>query len=285
MGEKTLSEMLCDALEEKGWNQNVLAKRSGISAGYISLLLNNKRKNIQEDKLMKLAVALQMDVTVLRKAAGLADDDEEPRPIVVGISGASCSGKTWLTRKIQGERPDIVSVLDLDGFYRDKEYVDTLEYKYDNPLAVDLEQALVALTTLKSGKPVTVPIYDYRTHKQTGTRTIPSMPIIVVEGLFIYLSGSWRKQIDIKLWMESDKEIRSIRRILRDTSDGRNRLLQDVVDQYIRDVVPGYGKFLHDSRRHADVTIVNDGMDGKATPLAVNMVLSYIERLPWLSRQ
>ncbi len=199
------------------------------------------------------------------------------RPIVIGISGASCSGKTWLANQIYRQQPDDSEIIDLDGYYRDLKEIAGLEHGHDNPESIDFDRALDDLVRLKSGQAVSLPVYCYETHRVKSFRSCASRPVILVEGLFVFAHPRLRDEIDLKIWMDTDEDLRLVRRIDRDTAR-RERTVDEIRERYERDVVPGYQKFIRPLREHADVIIGNDGRDTSAVPLIVELVLAYVNR-------
>lgn len=198
----------------------------------------------------------------------------QPRPVVIGISGASCSGKTWLAHHICSQRPDQSENLDLDGYYRDLEHVAQLEHGHDNPDSVDFDRALEDLLLLKNGQAADLPVYCYETHCVKSFRTCHPRAMIVIEGLFIFAHPKLRDEIDVKIWMETRDDLRLERRIDRDTSR-RERTIDEIQDRYARDVVPGYHKFIHPLRQYADVIVGNEGRNSDAVPLVVKLLWAY----------
>lgn len=200
------------------------------------------------------------------------------RPIVIGISGASCSGKTWLAKQIHQQKPDESALIDLDGYYRDLQEVAGLEHGHDNPDSIHFDRALDDLVRLKSGQAVNLPLYCYETHRVNGFRECQVRPIILLEGMFIFAHQRLREEIDIKIWMETNDELRLSRRIERDIAS-RDRTIDEIQERYARDVMPGYHKFIRPLREHADVIVSNNDQDANATPQIVKLVLAYVERV------
>lgn len=201
-----------------------------------------------------------------------------PRPVVVGISGASCSGKTWLANMIRDQQPEVCEIIDLDGYYRDVNEVQSLEHGHDNPASINFERVLEDLTRLKSGQAVRLPVYCYEQHATTGTRECQPRPILLLEGIFAFAHPALRDQIDIKIWIETETDLLFHRRVERDTVRGR-RSLDEIQSRYRRDVIPGFQKFIRPLREFADVIIGNDGRDQHSVPLIAKLVLAYVERL------
>jgi uridine kinase len=200
------------------------------------------------------------------------------RRTVIGISGASCSGKSWLAHKLKQARPASVVLFDLDSYYKDDQFVSTLEHKYDNPKAINFEDALVDLIKLKSGHEVTMPFYNYDAHRVEGEKLCKSGPLIVVEGIFALANRRLRKELDIKVWVDSGEDLRYERRMRRDTIE-RGRDVQDVLARYASDVKPGYQKYIRPLRIEADVIFENNGRDLLQRPMIVEMLLSYVDKI------
>lgn len=193
---------------------------------------------------------------------------------VIGISGASCSGKSWLAGKLRQRRPNDVTVFDLDSFYLVGSEVSDREYHYDNPKSMNFDEAIAALAVLKSGTEVRIPNYDFETGTVVGEHTCPPRPIIIVEGLFVFANTWLLKQLDLKVWISCDENIRFDRRIRRDTTE-RRKALQQVLDQYAEDVRPGYEKYIQPLRKEADVVLENNGRQVDAVPALVDLLLIY----------
>lgn len=197
------------------------------------------------------------------------------RPIVIGISGASCSGKSWLAGKIHQQRIHDSLIMDLDGYYRDLKDVEALEHGHDNPDSIDVERAVRDLQRLKAGQSCDLPVYCFENHRLKGVRHCPSTPIILIEGLFVFAHPQLRDEIDIKIWMEARQDLLLERRIDRDTVH-RERSVEEIRERYQRDVIPGFHKFIQPLRIHADVIVENDGRDAEAIPLMVKLILAFL---------
>jgi uridine kinase len=192
---------------------------------------------------------------------------------VIGISGASCSGKSWLARKLKEARPDAVTLFDLDSYYRAPDVVAALEYTHDNPAAINFDDAVADLLRLKNGQEIRMPFYNYETHRVDGTRTCAPAPIIVVEGMFVFASERLRKELGLKVWVDAGEDLRYERRMRRDTTE-RGRDVQDVRARYASCVTPGYQKYVAPLRRAADIVFENNGSDVTAHPLVIDLLLS-----------
>lgn len=179
-------------------------------------------------------------------------------PMVVGISGASGSGKSWLARQVALWAPDQVSVFDLDNYYRPADEVALLDCRYDNPAAIDFETALADFDALMSGRVITLPTYDYRSHAVIGQRYCEPKPLIVVEGIFVFADLRLRERMDWRVWVSAPEELLLERRLLRDRRE-RGRSEASVREQYEQEVLPGYRRYIEPLVMYADVVFANDG--------------------------
>lgn len=276
----------------KDWPQNelnALASREG-EAGKVILPIRHKITHEEVKKFSplladKINVSTEkglnfvaQEIAKVIRDKKLSGHFQEDHPVVVGISGASCSGKTWLARKFKQLSPESVCLFDLDGYYKDSHYVMTLEHKFDNPLAIDFDYALMSLSRLMSGHEIQVPIYNFETSKREGVRVCEPAPIILIEGVFAFANETLRKEIDIKVWIDAADDRRFERRLTRDTQE-RGRDLQKILDRYAEDVTPGYQKFVHPLREYADIIIQNNGRNSEFEPILLNMLLAYVERI------
>jgi len=207
-------------------------------------------------------------------------NENSTQRLVVGISGPSCSGKTWLAKKFTQIRPNSVSLFDLDSYYKNIEYVSQLEHKHDNPNAINFDDALCDLILLKNGNEVTIPTYNFETHKKYGDRVCKPAQLIIVEGLFIFANERLRREIDIKIWVDTGEGLRYQRRINRDTIE-RGRDFEEVLKRYDDDVLPGYQKFVLPLRSYADVIFENNGRDKDWHPLILDILLSYVDTISY----
>lgn len=197
------------------------------------------------------------------------------KSIVLGISGASCSGKTWLAAKFKQIYPSVVTVFDLDGYYKNIVHIRTLEHRHDNPQSVDFESAIADLVKLKAGQEVSLPIYDFETQSVVRHRSCSPAPIILVEGLFAFANERFRKELDIKIWIEANADRRLERRYWRDTRE-RGREPDEVFERYTKDVQPGFDKYVRPMQGLADAVFLNDGRNKDVQPLLVEMLVAYL---------
>lgn len=172
----------------------------------------------------------------------------------IGISGASCSGKSWLANKIRSISPNTVTILSMDSYYKNVEYINTLEYRHDNPEAIDYNQFLRDFSALRNGESVSLPIYDYERHKVVGHEQIQAHSLLVVEGLFVFYDVRIRKLYDLKIWTEAPNEILFARRMERDIRE-RGDTDTSARNRYYHDVVPAFDKFISELKANADIII------------------------------
>lgn len=196
------------------------------------------------------------------------------RPLILGVAGGSGSGKTTVVNQIiRGLDPVPVSVLHHDSYYRDRPELTPEErarINYDHPDS--LETALLAehLREILSGRAVEEPVYDFTTHSRTGeTRRIEPTPIVILDGILILAEPELRDLMDIKVYVETDSDLRFIRRLLRDTKE-RGRSVESVIRQYQDTVRPMHLQFVEPSRRNADIIVPF----GRENRVAISMLVA-----------
>jgi uridine kinase len=201
------------------------------------------------------------------------------RPLVVGIAGGTGSGKTTVAHKLAAAMPHGRCVtIEHDAYYRDQSHLtpdERAKTNYDHPES--LESSLLArhLSELRAGRGVDVPIYDFATHtRKHETRHVPAARVIIVEGILVFTEAALREQLDIKIFVDTDADIRLIRRIRRDLEQ-RGRTFQSVRDQYYATVRPMHIEHVEPSKRWADL-IVPEGGDNK---VALDVILGQLWRI------
>jgi uridine kinase len=183
--------------------------------------------------------------------------------MVIGISGGTGSGKTTVANKIVAEvGANNVVYLQQDSYYRNLGDM-PLEIKrhvnFDHPDALDNDLLINHLETLKAGESIDQPVYDYTTHSRTSaTRHIEPRPVIIIEGILVFYSPELRSMMDMKIFVDTDADIRFIRRLQRDIED-RGRSPKSVIDQYQTTVRPMHLQFVEPSKRYADIIIPEGG--------------------------
>jgi uridine kinase len=204
----------------------------------------------------------------------------DPREVVtLGVAGGSGSGKTTVARSIlDAVGRDRIAYIAHDSYYRDVEWESTEQqalYNFDHPDAVETDLLVEHLEALKAGQAVEVPVYDFVTHRRTAeTRRVEPSPVVLVEGILLFVSPPLRAQLDFKVFVDTESDLRLIRRIKRDLSE-RGRSLESVLDQYLRTVRPMQLEFAEPSMRWADV-IVPEGGENR---VAVDMVIARVREL------
>lgn len=199
--------------------------------------------------------------------------------MVLGVAGGSGSGKSTVAREIlAGIGTDRITFLAQDNYYRDVDWsqdADLLRHNFDHPDAIDIELFLEHLTELKAGRAVDLPVYDFVRHRRTPeTRRIEARPVILVEGILLFVDARLRKLLDFKVFVDTDADVRLVRRIERDMSE-RGRAVDDVLRQYMATVRPMHLEFVEPSKRWADV-IVPEGGENR---VALEMVMARVEQL------
>ncbi len=201
--------------------------------------------------------------------------------MVIGIAGGTGSGKTTITRKLVQRFGQDVSVIYYDNYYKahhSMTYEERTRLNYDHPDAFDTELLVKALRDLKRGRSVQCPVYDYTIHDRTDkTVTIRPAKVIIVEGILIFQSRELCRQMDIKIYVDTDADVRILRRIVRDVRD-RGRSLESVVNQYLTTVKPMHEQFVEPSKRNADIIIPEGGHNQVALEMVMERVRAHIER-------
>jgi uridine kinase len=197
-------------------------------------------------------------------------------PLVVGIAGGSGSGKTTVVRRVLetlGEEQ--VAVVEQDAYYRDGSHLPLVERaarNYDHPDAIDEELLYRHVAALKAGEPVEIPQYDFVHHvRRPETRRLLPRPCVVVEGILVLASDRLRELLDLRLFVDTDADLRFIRRLERDIRE-RGRTPDSVIEQWQRTVRPMHLTFVEPSRRHAHLIIPEGGLN---TP-AMEVILAHL---------
>ncbi|MFC6785617.1 uridine kinase [Halobaculum halobium] len=189
---------------------------------------------------------------------------------VVGIAGGTGAGKTTVSRLITQRVTDSVTRIPLDNYYRDLSHLDLeerAEVNYDHPDAFEWALLREHLETLLSGTSVEMPQYDFEIHnRKEETETVEPTDVIVVEGILALYDEEINDMLDLRLYVETDADVRILRRIERDVVD-RGRDLEGVIDQYLSTVKPMHEQFIEPSKKHADL-IIPEG----ANRMAINLL-------------
>ena len=201
--------------------------------------------------------------------------------MVIGIAGGTGSGKTTITRRLMQRFGNNVCMISYDNYYKarhDTPFEERVKINYDHPDAFDTELFLRDLRTLKSGKAIQCPQYDYAIHDRLEqTKTIRPAKVILVEGILIFQNQELCNEMDIKIFVDADADVRILRRIVRDVRD-RGRSLESVVNQYLTTVKPMHEQFVEPSKRRADIIIPEGGHNLVALDMIIERVRAHIER-------
>jgi uridine kinase len=185
--------------------------------------------------------------------------------MIVGICGGSGSGKTTVARKVlEAIGEEKVLLLAQDSYYKDNSHLpfeERARMNFDHPDALDTELLIQHLDTLKEGSPVAQPAYDFGTHtRKPESILLEPHPVILVEGILIFENQNLRRRFDLKVFVDTDADVRFIRRLRRDiTKRGRN--LESVIQQYLETVRPMHLEFVEPSKRYADVILPEGGLN------------------------
>ena len=200
-------------------------------------------------------------------------------PLVIGIAGGSGSGKTTVAKQIlQRVGPERIAFLQHDAYYKDLSGlppVQRAQINFDHPNSLETELLIQHIADLRDGKAVQVPIYDFAVDRRTAeTFTVYPQKVILVEGILIFTEASLRNMFDVKIYVDTDADLRFIRRLERDLSE-RGRQTESVIKQYQTTVRPMHLEFVEPSKRYADIIIPEGGFN----TAALDMVVARIESL------
>ncbi len=193
--------------------------------------------------------------------------------IVLGIAGGTGSGKTTLAKKIQEAFPDRAVLISQDSYYKDLSHLSTKErdkVNFDHPDALNFTLMKEHILALKKGKSITKPSYNFHSHtREITSEMIRSSEVIIVEGILLFAIPEVRNLCDIKLFVDTDDDVRLLRRIERDIEQ-RSRSLTSVRDQYLATVKPMHDAFVEPSKQYADLIIPQGGENAKALSLIIS---------------
>ncbi len=201
------------------------------------------------------------------------------KPVIIGVAGGTASGKTTVSDAILDRvgRQHII-YLQHDSYYRDLSFLplkERTELNFDHPDALETELLVSHLRQLQAGEPVEVPIYDFATYRRSEeTRRMEPRRVILLEGLLIFVDQDLREMMDVKLYVDTDADLRFIRRLQRDIQD-RGRTMESVIHQYLTTVRPMHLEFVEPSKRYADIIIPSGGFN----TTAIDVIVARVERL------
>ena len=200
--------------------------------------------------------------------------------IFIGIAGGTGSGKTTLAdRLVDSFGRDEVSIIRHDNYYKrhdEMTYEERCKLNYDHPDAFDNDLLREHLLQLKEGKTVEVPVYDYTIHNRSNeVEKVVSAPVIVLEGILIFQEPMISELMDIKVFVDTDADVRILRRIQRDVEE-RGRSLQSVISQYLTTVKPMHEQFVEPSKKYADIIVPEGGYNTVALNMIIEKIISII---------
>lgn len=203
------------------------------------------------------------------------------KPIVIGIAGGSGSGKTSVTKAIyQHFKGHSILLIEQDSYYKDQTHLpmeERLKKNYDHPLAFDNDLLIDHIKELLEYKKIEKPVYDYKVHTRSQEVIhVEPKDVIILEGILVLEDERLRDLMDIKLFVDTDADLRIIRRMVRDIKD-RGRSIDSVIDQYISVVRPMHNQFIEPTKRYADVIIPEGGQNHVAVDLMVTKIQTILE--------
>ncbi|POZ62831.1 uridine kinase [Chromobacterium alticapitis] len=198
-------------------------------------------------------------------------------PFIIGVAGGSGSGKTTVTNKVlETIGSEMAAVIIQDYYYRDQSHL-TFEQRlgtnYDHPQAFDWPLLISHIDDLRNGRAIAMPVYDFANHTRSDqTVTVQPAPVIVIEGLFPLYDAALREMMSLKIFVDTDSDVRFIRRLKRDIAE-RGRTMENVIEQYLTTVRPMHNQFIEPTKRFADV-ILPHGANDPAVDIITTKVAS-----------
>lgn len=204
------------------------------------------------------------------------------RPILIGITGGTGSGKSTVAKEIYKKfNKDCIAMIEQDSYYKDQSHLsmeERIKTNYDHPNAFDTALLIEHLKDLLNSKSIEKPIYDFEVHnRKKETVKIESREIIIVEGILILQEEKVRDLLDIKIYVDTDADVRIIRRILRDINE-RGRTVDSVINQYLNVVRPMHMQFIEPTKRYADIIIPEGGHNKVAIDIMVANIKQILQR-------
>ena len=201
-------------------------------------------------------------------------------PLIIGIAGGSGSGKTTLSENIANHFGNEISVLRHDDYYKSQKDLSLTQrssLNYDHPDAFENDLMIEHLKQLKAGKSVRCPVYDYTVHNRSkDTVVIKPAKVIIVEGILILADKELCDQMDIRVFVDTDADVRILRRIVRDVKK-RERTLESVIDQYLTTVKPMHEAFVEPSKKNAHIIIPEGGRNHVALDMVIGRIRQHLE--------
>jgi uridine kinase len=198
--------------------------------------------------------------------------------LLIGIAGGTASGKTTLARILKNSFEDKVSIIKHDYYYYDRSHFDVEDSKinFDHPDSFETELLINHLKSLKNGDAVERPVYSYKTNERLAEkRIVKPAPIIIVEGILIFHYEQLKNLFDLRIYVDTDADIRLLRRITRDINE-RGRTFESVKRQYLRTVKPMHQKYVEPTKYKADIIIPNGGLNEIANDLIIKKIKDHL---------
>lgn len=208
------------------------------------------------------------------------------KPVVIGVAGGSGSGKTSVTKAIyESFKGHSITMIQQDYYYKDQSdlpFEERLKTNYDHPLAFDNDLLIEHIQKLLRYEPIDKPVYDYSLHTRSKeVIEVDPKDVIILEGILVLEDERLRNLMDIKLYVDTDADIRIIRRLSRDIKE-RGRTLDSVIEQYTNVVRPMHNQFIEPTKRYADVIIPEGGQNHVAIDLMVTKIQTILEQKSFL---
>ncbi|TCJ04264.1 uridine kinase [Cytobacillus praedii] len=210
----------------------------------------------------------------------------ERKPVVIGVTGGSGSGKTSVTKSIyEFFKGHSILMLEQDYYYKDQTHLpfeERLKTNYDHPLAFDNDLLIEHIQKLLRYEGINKPVYDYAMHTRSNeVITVEPKDVIILEGILVLEDERLRNLMDIKLFVDTDADLRIIRRLSRDITE-RGRTMDSVIDQYVNVVRPMHNQFIEPTKRYADIIIPEGGHNHVAIDLMVTKIQTILEQKSFL---
>lgn len=220
--------------------------------------------------------------TKARQKSKQSKQTKRQSPFLLGVAGGTGSGKTTFTRNVLDALGGRVAVIQHDWYYRDRSHLSSEErahINYDHPGALETGLLIRHLKSLKRWRTVTAPLYNFVTHTRmaAGERIKPT-PVVIVEGILIFVDERLRELFDLKIYVQTEGDLRLLRRLQRDMSE-RGRSFESAVGQYLETVRPMHEMFVEPSKQHADIIVPASQPNEKAIKMIVDMIHRRIDRI------